>query len=388
MGLTALFLLFYHSLAGGTLLAHNVYDSYSLQAENWLAGRNYIADGETFTWLELAIYRGHYYQSFPPVPGVFLLPWVMLCGSAAAVPSNLVIAIWALFGMAGVFLLFQRRGHSPAICLLFSLFAFVGSNACWMMTSGGVWFMAQVLNLSLVAWGLFFAAGESCPSRVIAAFLLSLAVGCRPFSAILLGLYLLGTLYRDSNGLTRLPERRWWLAAAAAAAVGLFMAGYNLARFGNPLEFGHTYLPEFQTNTYGQFSYHYFFPNLKNLFRPVTLGADLSLQFPLFNGFLFFVADPIFLLWALHLAKRAFTGRWHRSDTAALAGWVLGLSALCFHATLGGWQFGARYLVDFIPYVLASECKAALEAQPRNWEWGICAAAMLFNIYGALYMLF
>ena len=50
----ALALLLYHSLAGGTLLAHNVYDSYSLQAENWLAGRNYMPTGSDtpgWNWL-------------------------------------------------------------------------------------------------------------------------------------------------------------------------------------------------------------------------------------------------------------------------------------------------------------------------------------------------
>ena len=93
----ALALLLYHSLAGGTLLAHNVYDSYSLQAENWLAGRNYIANGERYTWLELAIYQGRYYQSFPPVPCLLMLPWVLLCDGADAVPSNLIAALLALF---------------------------------------------------------------------------------------------------------------------------------------------------------------------------------------------------------------------------------------------------------------------------------------------------
>ena len=35
------------------------------------------------------------------------------------------------------------------------------------------------------------------------------------------------------------------------------MMGYNLARFGNPLEFGHNYLPEFTRAADGQFSFAY-----------------------------------------------------------------------------------------------------------------------------------
>ena len=74
-------LVLYHSLAGGTLMQAGPYNSYALQAENWLAGRNYIANGEDYPWLELAIYNGRYYQSFPPVPAVLMLPFVAAFGS-------------------------------------------------------------------------------------------------------------------------------------------------------------------------------------------------------------------------------------------------------------------------------------------------------------------
>ena len=40
--------LLYHTLAGGTLLAANSYDSYSLQAQNWLQGSLSIRDGEAY----------------------------------------------------------------------------------------------------------------------------------------------------------------------------------------------------------------------------------------------------------------------------------------------------------------------------------------------------
>ena len=38
----------YHTLAGGTLLAANPYDSYSPQAQNWLAGSLSIRHGEAY----------------------------------------------------------------------------------------------------------------------------------------------------------------------------------------------------------------------------------------------------------------------------------------------------------------------------------------------------
>ena len=53
----ALALVLYHSLAGGTLLQSSPYNSYALQAENWLAGRNNIENGENYTWLDVALQK-------------------------------------------------------------------------------------------------------------------------------------------------------------------------------------------------------------------------------------------------------------------------------------------------------------------------------------------
>ena len=55
-----------------TPFTHSVYNSYAIQAQSWLDGRLDVS-GE-YTWLELAIYDGKYYVSFPPLPSVLELP--------------------------------------------------------------------------------------------------------------------------------------------------------------------------------------------------------------------------------------------------------------------------------------------------------------------------
>ena len=62
-------------------------------------------------------------------------------------------------------------------------------------------------------------------------------------------------------------------AYAPVALAAAAMMGYNFARFGSVVEFGHNYLPEFQRAEHGQFSLAYLLPNLLNLLRPVTLDA-------------------------------------------------------------------------------------------------------------------
>lgn len=380
----ALSLLLYHSLAGGTLLSRNFYDSYSLQAENWLAGRNYIANGEDYTWLELAIYNGRYYQSFPPVPAVFMLPFVALFGSAAAVPSNLIMLFVALLCAAGVYACCLNAGAAPVTAAFFTLFISFGSNTYWLSTSGGVWFMAQMLGLCLAFWGLFFAQRGG---RVLPSLLFALAVGCRPFYAVLLAVWFLWQLRADHS------PRAIVSAAAPAFVVAAVMMAYNYARFGSVTEFGHNYLPEFMAAEHGQFSLAYLLPNLANLLRPVTLDNTLQLHFEIFNGFLFIIANPLFLL-AFARGIRLLRQPEPRVPSPALPNHGAAILLCCLlivvltalHRTMGGWQFGTRYLVDLFPWVLVWFL-ARPGWKPGTAAWTLCGAAMLFNLYGAVYML-
>lgn len=376
MSLLALALLLYHSLAGGTLLAKNPYDSYLLQAQNWLAGRMDIAGGQNYPWLELAIFEGKYYLSFPPVPSVVCLPFA----AAGLSLSNLLQAAYALLLFAGVYSCFWQAGAGPERCLFWAFFVCLGSGTFWLASSGGVWFAAQLLNLCFVFWGVFFWLRRHWPA---AFFLLALAVGCRPFSVLLvLGLYLPVLVQQ-------LQKRNFGRIAAFSLPpllVALALGSYNLARFGSPFEFGHSYLPEFMRAEYGQFSPAYFWPNLKNLLRPITLNAALGLEFPLFDGFLFFAANPLFLVWFWAMLQKALKKQFTRADGALLAGFLTSLCALCFHRTMGGWQFGARYTLDLLPFALFWFLRHK-EFAPGLFEAWLFAAGCLLNLYGAAYML-
>ena len=389
----ALALLLFHALAGGTLLEPNVYDSYSLQAENWLRGRLDLADGARYSWLELAVYKGRFYQSFPPVPGVLLLPWVIFCGGAAHVPANLVIALLALCCTAGVYACFWQADAAPHTALLFAVLVGLGSNVFWLSTSGGVWFMAQVSGLCFAVWGIFWVLRGGRPGNLLASFCFAAAVGCRPFYALLFLLWGLALLTGDPAK-RRLPELA--CATLPAAVLAAAMMAYNAARFGNVLEFGHNYLPEFSQATYGQFSTHYLVPNLLQLLRPVTLDSNLQLHFPLFNGFLPFVANPLLLL-AVLCGLRALLHRdpalqqshalpLPASGLTVFLSCLLVVALLCLHKTLGGWQFGARYTVDLFPFVLLWFL-ARPHYRPGTAAWALCGCAVLFNLYGAVYML-
>lgn len=373
-----------HDLIGGTLLEHNIWDSYTLQALAWRRGE--FALGQNYTWLELAVFNGDYYVSFPPVPSLVLLPFTFYFGEET--PNNFIIMIVTILSVVFCYLCFKRNACKSGTAMFWAVFFVLGSNMLWMSTMGAVWFMAQALNL------LFCIAAVYCIVigwRGLSLALIALAVGCRPFSIFLLfAAFACFCLWEVKTGKQRpvisiLRQCRYLIAPAAIGAVYLW---YNYARFGNMLEFGHNYLPEFTGAGNNQFSMRYLPQNLARYFlNPVAIDKDGRLSFAAYDGFMFFIANPIFLVWFIRIGIDIYKKRFTTSKAIVCVALAANMLALLMHKSLGGWQFGARYTVDLIPCVLFYFMIDGRNRVGRLWLF-IGAFAFMFNLYGALVMNF
>lgn len=371
-----------HDLLGGTLFSHSNWDSYTLQAQAWLDGK--LGLGQNYSWLELAIYEGDWYVSFPPFPSVALLPLVLIFG--VNTPNNLLIMAYAMATAALCYKSLKKCGAAPLASAFMGIFYVWGSNMFWMSTNGGVWFQAQALNMLLLTAMVYAAL---CGRRVLAYAFVALAVGCRPFSllAFLPLFFYFCNADREAGvkGFWPLVKRQLPCLILPACIGGAYM-WYNYARFDNPFEFGHNYLPEFTESTYGQFSLQYLGENLKNLFfRPVRMDASGRLSFTYFNSFMFYIANPMFLLLFARVFQDLRKRRMEPMRATLLIAMAANILLLCLHKTLGGWQFGARYTVDLLPlalfYLLLGE----------KWETKpvarvIMILGIMFNAYGTLAM--
>lgn len=370
--------IFIHMLFGGTLLSYNCWDSYSLQAMSWLSGR--LDMGKNYEWLELAVYNGKYYLSFPPLPSVVMLPFVLLFGERT--PSNLVSALYGIFTAMIAYKILKKAGMKRGGAVFFAIAYVWGSNMLWLSTSGGVWFLAQGLNMLLLTACVYFAQQKM---RVAAYAMAALAVGCRPFSVYMF-LPLMAYFYMADKDRPMADRIRGQIRSLIIPAfIALCYMLYNYVRFGNVLEFGHNYLPEFTESEKGQFSLSYILPNLYNLLlRPVTLRADLTLEYPLFDGFMFYIANPMFLIWFAAVVKDVLQKKLDVVRLCIVIAILAELLLLCAHKTLGGWQFGARYTVDMLPMALMY--LLLKKDEPGGISAFIMAAGMMFNLYGALAM--
>lgn len=388
--------IFLHDIKGSSILGRSMWNSYSLQAQSWLQGRTDV-DSEHASYLELAVYEGKYYVSFPPLPSVVMLPFVALFGTEA--PDNLVIAAFAVATAICAYRILRNAGTRDLYALFISLFYVLGCNVLAMSLDGGVWFTAQTINMFLCT----LAVGFFLMDRRMASYLcLALAVGCRPFSAIYIVAFFIIYLYRDykAEKLGEFVKRHVYPALPVVGVAVLYMM-YNYVRFDNPFEFGHNYLPEFTESKDGQFSFVYFFDNLKRLLiGPVRIDGNLNLSFEKFNGFMFYVANPIFLILLGRMFANIKNRRVSQARIVIAASMLVNLFLLCCHKTLGGWQFGARYTCDMIPFALLYmmighkqnpenaireeriECVSSLEF--NRLEITIAAIAIMFNIFGAV----
>lgn len=364
---------------GLDLFAHSDYDSYTLQAQTWLSG--HIALDQDYSWLEIARYNGQYFISFPPFPAVLMVPLVLVFG--AQTPSLLVVFIYYLASYAVGYALSRRFGYSDAVSACLSAFLVLGCNMLEVTHYGGVWNMAQALGFLLTLLAFYFITSPKRRDWFASLVCIALAVGCRPFQAVYAPV-LLYMLHKRAG----VPKKDVWAGIKAMlpflaipAAIAVAYGVYNYIRFGNILEFGHNYLPEFVQAQSGQFSLSYVGANLSNILRLPYLENG-RLLFPIFSGFAFFIANPIYLVWGYKSLAAAVRRRITWQEGLLFIAFFVHFFLLLMHKSFGGWQFGTRYLCDLIPamyfFILSGKDKVGIGMG------AVMIFAVAFNIYGAV----
>jgi hypothetical protein len=377
-----LIFIFIDDIVGKSIIGNTQWNSYELQARAWLNGHTYL--DHDYPFLELAIYQGKYFVSFPPLPSVILLPFVHLFTNN--VPANLISFIVFTMEFVIIYRILKRYKNNELVNIIITIAFTFGTNLISLAIDSGVWFFAQLFNnlFCILAIDAFLKK-----RKTLVFFFLALAVGCRPFAAIYMIMFFLYYLVTDENKKIYKKILHNLLPLIPAMIVaGLYMT-YNYIRFNNILEFGHNYLPEFINAEHGQFSIYYLLPNLKNLFfNFVHIRDNLNLSFDM--PFCFLIANPVFIIYIYRSIKNYLKTK--KIDLLRLMiaiTLIFNIIAICLHRTLGAWQFGARYTCDLIPfvflgYLLLSDKKKGIKLD--KIEIILIIFGVIINIFGAILM--
>ena len=334
-----------HALAGGRFFGPSLYNTYTRQAMAWRQGLVHLP--EDVPYLELAVYEGNYYVSFPPLPSVILWPLTFLFGLDT--PDNLLVKLYALGACLMMYAALRRAGYQRVSAGLLAFLICFASSLLPMTMNGAVWYHAQMLGFFLITAAVCFLAMDR-PTLMLVCYALSVA--CRPFNAlyglpiffVFLSLHLRARLSLRSAARSLAPGIGLGLCVAAA------LGAYNAVRFGNPLEFGHNYLPEFSFQGGVQFSVSHVAGHLSTFLWGLPLTVqDGRIVFSQF-GFSMLLACPTLLLMLAGAVWDLVRRRMTPEKAAVLVTCLLHAFFLLMHRTFGGFQWGARYAADLIPY--------------------------------------
>lgn len=350
------------------------FDSYTLQALAWRSG--HLELSKNYNWLELAIYKGNYYVSFPPVPTIPMLFLSFFFGEKT--PSNWLMILCFFSSYWISYKLLRNLKNDDFNSAIWSAFLICGSSYLDISLFGWVWYMAQSMSFVLTLSCLLCLTYPSRKTQGIGLFCFALALGCRPLQAVYTPL-LIGLI------LIKNKKRNLWQTLKsiipmfiAPSVIVIALATLNYLRFDSIFEFGHNYLPVLVKEP--QFSLSYLSQNFMRIFTvfPSINGLG-QLELPRFGGFAFYIANPIFIILILRLV---FNKNQNKINWLLFIFVAIHLFVLMLHITFGAWQFGTRLLVDILPFALVI---CVRNHQPvKGYEMLIILFALAFNMYGGI----
>jgi hypothetical protein len=194
---------------------------------------------------DASLYHGKFYLYFGPTPVLLMLPFRVVTGHH--LPERWAVAAFATGGLAALALLISgiRRRHFPGLSPVGAAgILLTAMGASWLpvtLRRPDVWELPLVAGCACLWWALYFlwrCLGSAGGARwaLGVGMAIALLLGSRP-TGLFAGAAVIALLIDRG----RPPGRPFLIASAVAAAGGLALLGYNVARFGHPLEFGQSY---------------------------------------------------------------------------------------------------------------------------------------------------
>jgi hypothetical protein len=343
-------------------------------------------------WIELVpAGNGQYYLPFPPIPAVVLMPIVAIFGEGIS-DTNGVSALAGAFDLLLVFAMLRALRLDRVESMVLTLGFGFGSEVFYVAATGGVHHWTEMLTVGFILGAMNLALRGRTPW--LAGVLFALAVGCRPTALLaapaLVVLYwraggwlagraespvsssdvaegeetataaaaraAIGSVRSAASGLARFVREINWpgimALALGAGLIGIWLAWYNVARFGSPTEFGYDLIRGQDGSSvlseawykYGIVSPFYL---ARGLYSMLLRGWEFNENFPWVEpswaGCSVLFTTPILV----YLVRC----RWR--DPLILAGWlglVLPVGLDLMHGNPGYAQFGYRFILDGLPF--------------------------------------
>jgi hypothetical protein len=396
------FVLLYWLTAGVLLTEPSVAPYYVYLAESFLQGHTYLITPPPTTY-DLMFFQNHAYIPGGPLPTFAFVPVVLIRGTPVGFPDAALTSLWGAINVVLVYTALDRLGRrvrvTRATKLALAILFGAGTPHWYVASMGNVWSTAHVCAVTFVSLYAIEVLGRNRPC--LAGLWLGLGGLARPPCWFAFPFFVVLTVAagREEGPLRRAAGRVVAFGAVMAGCVGLTLL-YNYSRFGSPLDFGYSYVAGSQElmelhARYGSFDLYFAGRNLSHMLwglPNVSLEGGLELEANPTGMSIFLVTPPLVYL-ALSLVRWPLAGRRRlaevlRLDPLVVAGWATILSVsvpLALYHNTGAYQFGYRYILDWLPVGLLLVA-VGMRGRIGRWGWGLVTAALLINLAGTLWI--
>lgn len=296
---------------------------------------------------ETSPFNGKHYWPLGPLPGILLIPFVLVLKEATLQGHLALVLHFITFFTLVVFA--NKSGLKKYDPIWFALAFFGGSMYMHVGINPTSWYLAHIVAVCMSFLSLYFFFSKK--NYVLSAVFLSLAGASRPPVYLLILFFVLEIIRGKFTKKINLLKK--FLAPIVISL--LIIAAYNYARFQNPFESGYHYqqmnevfLPQYKE---GFFSIVHIPANIYYLFLKspeaiIALNTTAVLKFPYFHvnpwGLgIFFTSPVLFLLFFLNLKSKTVQN--------ALITLGIALVPLLTYFGIGWYQYGFRNALDFYP---------------------------------------
>jgi hypothetical protein len=354
------------------------YDYYGRLADAFLHGRWWLTEAPPWLNELLPCGDGRYCVVYPPLPAILALPLAPFFTTAMA---QVVASRIAGGASAGVLYYGLRAYGAPrTYALAGALLSAFGTTLFFSSVDGRAWYAAHSASMLFLA-GAFAVAARGGNALMVGALIGISALARLPVALAAPALALLCARRAGTPYLRSLVG-----VVGGGVPFAIVYAGYNLLRWGTPLDDGYSRLVQGDVFfNHGLFSPVYLLRQLQAIFlEPPDLIPNTPFFLrPRFIGMSLFLATPAFL-W-IFLALRQIRRDVIVAATAAAA--LLALLPDLFHGTVGFQQFGYRFSIDAQPFLVALSLSGdgLWRGVWRRWPTIIFIAALVLSLAVNIY---
>lgn len=344
-------------------------------ADSFLHGKLYFLDYQPY--LEAALFKGNHFPVSPPVPAIISMPFVAIFGEKF--PQPLISFFFGALNPVILYLFFLKIKIKQKIAFVSSLLLAFGTNHWYLSSVGSYWYLAHIISITFILLALNEFFGKK--RLLFVGFLAGCAYWTRLPTILSLVFFLSFILTQEKSIKQKIKE---CLALSIPIIIFLILNSlYNFLRFESFLDKGYTLIPNVLGEPWyqkGIFNLSYIPRNLKLIFLATPPPIK---KFPFFTPTLFGMAiwltTPAFLI-----LPRAFFIKEKIILFSFLTTLFLAIPSLA-HGSGGTSQFGYRFSLDYLPFLLILIAKAS-EKLPKWVVIFLVFLSILVNLWGVLWL--